>query len=277
MFNNFPKTRSILPEAYQAIYNTHYKDNREGNTAATSVAQKMETWLHKKVASDTQEVFKGSTLEIGAGTLNQLQFEQSDRYDIVEPFEALFRNSQDLDKVNNVYADISEIDLSNKYDRITSVATFEHILNLPQVVAQSCLLMKEDGVMRTAIPSEGGFLWKTAYTLTTGIEFRLKHGLNYETLMRHEHVNTAKEIKEILNYFFESSAVSYYGLGPHLSFYQYIENRKPKVDLAEKFLAEHPILHQSQSPNSPQQILDDPILLARESVDDRRGNMRRAQ
>jgi len=275
MFNHFPKTRSILPEAYQSIYNTHYKDNREGNTTATSVAQKMETWLHKKVASDTKEEFVGSTLEIGAGTLNQLQFEQANKYDIVEPFKELFQNSPDLNKVNNVFADISEIDLSNKYDRITSVATFEHILNLPQVVAQSCLLMKEDGVMRTAIPSEGGFLWKMAYTLTTGVEFRLKHGLNYETLMRHEHVNTAKEIKEILNYFFESSSVSYYGMGPHLSFYQYIENRKPNIQLAEKFLAKNPIVHQSQSPGSPKQPIDTAIPQGRESVYVRRGNTRR--
>ena len=71
---------------------------------------------------------------------------------------------------------------------------------------------------------------------TTGVEFKLKHGLDYEVLMRHEHVNSAKEIREILDYFFEDNTVSYYGLGHHLSFYQYIESSKPKLQLAQKFL-----------------------------------------
>ena len=200
MFSKFPKTRPVLPKAYQDIYNQHYLDNREGNSAATGVAQKLEQWLHKKVAADAVKPPFKYSLEIGAGTLNQLKYEHIGVYDIVEPFKELYKDSPELKKVNNVYADISEISLNNQYDRITSVATFEHILNLPEVVAKSCLLLNEDGVMRTAIPSEGGMLWKAAYTLTTGVEFKMKHGLNYETLMRHEHVNSAKEIRDCLLY-----------------------------------------------------------------------------
>ncbi|BBB18932.1 hypothetical protein HELA111659_05860 [Helicobacter labetoulli] len=30
MFDNFPKTRSPLPQTYQAIYEQHYKNNRDG-------------------------------------------------------------------------------------------------------------------------------------------------------------------------------------------------------------------------------------------------------
>ena len=62
------------------------------------------------------------TLEIGAGTLNQLKYEQSSHYDIVEPFSELYKIS--IYHTNkNIYNDIDEIDISQKYDRITSVAT----------------------------------------------------------------------------------------------------------------------------------------------------------
>lgn len=72
MFEKFPKQRSVLPEAYQKIYAEHYRKNRDGATAATSVSNKMEEWLHKKAASDLNGKSDKATLEIGAGTLNQL-------------------------------------------------------------------------------------------------------------------------------------------------------------------------------------------------------------
>lgn len=51
MFKNFPKVRIPLPLEYQEIYEQMYKSNRNGETAATSLAQKMEKWLHYKVAT----------------------------------------------------------------------------------------------------------------------------------------------------------------------------------------------------------------------------------
>jgi hypothetical protein len=79
-------------------------------------------------------------LEIGAGTLNQLKYEKKAIYDIVEPFEILYENSPELNRINKIYRDISEIN-DEKYDRIISCACFEHILNLPEVVAKSCILL----------------------------------------------------------------------------------------------------------------------------------------
>ena len=45
--------------------------------------------------------------------------------------------------------------------------------------------------------------WK----MTTGLEFRLKHGLDYGLIMQHEHVNTAVEIEQVLEYFFSGLAL----------------------------------------------------------------------
>jgi hypothetical protein len=240
MFDNFPKVRQPLPQNFQNIYASHYKLNREGQTAATSVAQKMESWLHRQVARDvggSQDEHK-VTLELGAGTLNQLRYEPFVKhYDVVEPFEALYKASPDRARVRNIYADISNILTLSHYDRITSVATLEHVCNLPEVVAKCGLLLAENGVMRSAIPSEGTFLWTLGWKLTTGLEFRFKYGLDYGILMRHEHVNTAEEIEAVLNYFFEEVGCSVFGLCKSVSFYRHYECRKPRIDRCRAFAA----------------------------------------
>lgn len=225
-----------LPETIEAIYTEHYKSNREGSSKASGLAQMMEAWLHKKVASDVNRIHSKKTLEIGAGTLNQLKYEQSDLYDIIEPFIDLYKDSPYLEKIRNIYRDIDDIELSQKYDRITSIATFEHIADLPKVVAKSCVLLDSEGSLRTSIPNEGTFLWTLGWKMTTGLEFKLKHGLDYGILMKYEHVNTAKEIDEVLNYFYGRNACFTFGLGKRFAFYRFYESKEPKIDLAYDYL-----------------------------------------
>ena len=237
MFENYPKIRPILPHDFQRIYNEHYKNNREGETVGASLSQKMESWMHKKVAHDVKKEKHRSTLEIGAGTLNQLKYENATPYDIIEPFTELYANSPYIKYLRNIYKDINEIELSAKYDRITSIATFEHILDLSQVVAKCALLLNKNGVLRVAIPNEGTILWKLGWKFTTGIEFKKKYGLDYEILMKHEHVNTADEIEEVLNHFFKKTKCSCFGLGKKMSFYRFYECFIPNVELAERYLS----------------------------------------
>ena len=50
--------------------------------AASSLSMTMERWLHKQTAADVKNRNDISTLEIGAGTLNQFNFENTALYDI---------------------------------------------------------------------------------------------------------------------------------------------------------------------------------------------------
>lgn len=238
MFENFPKTRSTLPPEFQAIYADQYKENRDGSSKASGMAQKLESWMHRKVAADVQAGPDRATLEIGAGTLNQLQYEKHAKpYDIVEPFHSLFESSPLVNRIRNVYDDISEIPEGTKYDRIISIAAFEHICNLPEVIARCGLLLSDGGQLRCGIPSEGTILWKMGYTFTTGLEFKRKYGLDYEVLMRHEHVNRAIEIEEVLRYFFSDIKVKVFGLARSLSFYQFYACGKPETERCSEYLA----------------------------------------
>jgi hypothetical protein len=226
----FPKRRSELPERYKSIYIDHYQMNRSGASPATSLAQRMESWMHRKVAEDCSSRSAGySTLEIGAGNLNHLPYESASRiYDIVEPFKELYENSPFATRVSTAYSDLGEI-TDAQYDRIISIAAFEHLCDLPLIVAQCGLLLAPEGTLRVSIPSEGTLLWWLGWRLTTGVEFQLRHRLNYGTMMRHEHVNTAAEIAAVLKVFFGSVRRTVFGVAPELSFYQFLECRSPNI------------------------------------------------
>ncbi|NJK97317.1 MAG: class I SAM-dependent methyltransferase, partial [Bacteroidales bacterium] len=90
MFQNYPKKRPKLPKEYIEIYSSYHKGNREGKGIASFLSQKIESWMHRKVAKDVKKNSNKSTLEIGAGTLNQLKFEKAYYYEIVEPFKDLY-------------------------------------------------------------------------------------------------------------------------------------------------------------------------------------------
>ena len=234
ILSKFPKLRPELPKEYQEIYTQHYLSNREGKYKTTSLSMKLERWLHKKVAADVVGTKGKKTLEIGAGTLNQLQYEPViDNYDIIEPFKELYEDSDRLLNVRNIYSDISEV--TEKYDRITSIAVFEHIMDLPYVVATAALHLNEGGCIRTSIPNEGTFMWKLG-TKVTGREFKKKYGLEYDVLMKFEHVNTAQDIEDVLNHFFIKTKSSTFGLGKGIGFYRFLEHKHPKIDVAKAYL-----------------------------------------
>ena len=236
---SFPKNRCpVLKESIE-IYSTIYKSNRKGQTKASSLSQKMESWMHRQVAKDClKKSDKTTTLEIGAGTLNQLRYEMPFAiYDIVEPNKGFYEDSPEINKVRNIYDDISKVPIRHKYDRITSVATFEHICNLPEVLAYCGFLLAPNGVLRIAIPSEGTFLWALGWKLTTGLECRIKYGLDYGELIRNEHVNTAKEIEQLLNYFFKEVECKVLGISKNFSFYQFFLCKSPRVDRCHNILS----------------------------------------
>lgn len=234
----FPKTRPQLSPELAAIYVRQYQENRSGETTAASLSQRLEAWMHRQVAADVAKGGAKPTLEIGAGTLNQLAYEpQGAAYDIVEPFSELFAASPLRTRVRDVFADMAEVPAERRYARITSVAALEHICDLPRVLARAALMLEPGGSLRSAIPSEGGLLWRLGWSLTTGLEFRLRHGLDYGELMAHEHVNSAVEIETLIRALFDDVRIRSFGVGRQLSLYRFVEAREPKLGAAEAWLS----------------------------------------
>jgi hypothetical protein len=234
--NNFPKKRTELPEAYKKIYVEHYAVNRGGTSTASRMSQLMESWLHKKTAADVAGIQGGPTLEIGAGNLNHLDYENSGPYDIVEPFREMYEASDKLGRVRNVFNDIGQVG-NLTYKRILAIAVFEHLADLPDLVAQTCRLLDRGGSLRVAIPNEGTILWKLGWVFTTGLEFRLRYGLNYSVLRAFEHVNTADDIEIVLRYFYAKVKCSVLGINRSLAFYRFYECSDPDMGKADEYLS----------------------------------------
>ncbi|MCX6622370.1 MAG: class I SAM-dependent methyltransferase [Acidobacteria bacterium] len=233
---SYPRSRPPLSEAHHGRYLKDYEENRHGRTLATGIVQKLESWMHRRVAAAQRP---GDTvLEIGAGTLNHLAYESGfTRYDFVEPFEALWRQSPALHRTSSRFADIREVGESMRYHRIVSIAVLEHLTGLPAVLARAAMLLASDGLFQAGIPTEGGMLWGLAWRYGTGIPYRLRTGLDYKTLMRHEHVNSAREILALTRHFFDHVETARFPLpAEHLSFYTYLEARRPRLDRCRQYL-----------------------------------------
>ncbi|MBN2242452.1 MAG: class I SAM-dependent methyltransferase [Acidobacteria bacterium] len=193
--------------------------------------------MHRRV-SEAGRPGDETILEIGAGTLNHVDYEtRCRRYDAVEPFRELYAGSSRLPRIAALYGDILDVPAGNRYDRILSVAVLEHLTDLPAVVARGAALMAPDGIFQAGIPSEGGYLWGAAWRSTTGVLFRLRTGLGYGSLMRYEHVNSAKEILEVVRYFFSSVRVRRFPFPFHnLSLYTYLEAAEPRKEACAAYL-----------------------------------------
>ena len=235
----FPKIRPPLPEGYQAIYEKEYLINRTSGSFANRVAANLEAWMHRKVSGEKKR--EGEVLlEIGAGTLNHVPWEKGVKtYDVIEPNQFLLDDTLKETLPGRVFSSIAEVPIEALYDRILSVAVLEHLLDLPEQIAQSGLRLKKEGAFCAGIPSEGGFLWEMAWRYGTGPGFHRRTGLDYETLMRHEHVNTAAEIIEVVRYFFETVSITRFPLPwLPLSLYSFIKAQHPRLNLCEDYLAQ---------------------------------------
>jgi hypothetical protein len=225
---SYPRSRPELPPRQQASYVEHYQSNRAAKQGLSRIVGTLESWMHRVVS---EGVLGGNLLEIGAGNLNHIPYLPSGCVcDAVEPFNDLWRGSQYRSRIRNIYSDLQEVSLTSRYDYILSVAVLEHLTDLPWILARSGLLLSEGGTFRAAFPSEGGLMWGLAWRLTTGIEYRLRRGLDYGALMRHEHLNTAREILMLLGYFYQHVEISRFPLPhDHLSFYTVAIARQPRL------------------------------------------------
>ena len=237
---SYPRPRPALSPNHERIYRREYKSALDGETLFAALSRRADAWMHRRVAIGAGT---GATLELGAGSLNHLPFEVSgnelSQYDIVEPQEFLYENHAGLSTIRNVYGDIDKVPDGIKYRRIISVAVLEHLQDLPAVVANCAQRLEQGGTFQNGIPCEGGALWGAAWRLTTGISYRFRTGLSYGVVMRHEHINSAREIVLIVRHIFEDVHITRFP-SPffHGSLFTHIHATNPMVGVCEAYVAQ---------------------------------------
>jgi hypothetical protein len=236
-FPQYPKHRPPLPQEYVDIFDKEYVANRTSGGFANKIARSLESWMHRKVAATALQDGK-DILELGAGSLNHLPWEQGyGAYDVVEPFRKLLDASDSLGLVRDAFGQLSEIPVERQYQRIISVAVLEHMLDLPMEIALAGQHLLVDGVFCAGVPSEGCWLWEMAWRYGTGPAFHRRTGLDYATVMHHEHVNTVGEIESCVRYFFEDVAIDRFPLkAKALSLYTFLWATRPRQQRCLAFL-----------------------------------------
>jgi hypothetical protein len=235
ILKSYPRERPSLSTAHEVQYVENYKKSRKGSGGLLRIVTNLESWMHRAVA---QAGGGYNILELGGGTLNHVPYESKAKvYDVIEPFKELWIDSPHRSKVQNIYGHVDELSTHVHYDRIISIAVLEHLVSLPYDIATTTLLLSPNGHLQAGIPSEGGALWGVAWRCTTGLAYRIRTGLDYGTVMRHERINTAKEIIAIVRYFFAEVKIRRFPFpSHHMSFYTFLDAASPRFDKCRSYL-----------------------------------------
>ena len=233
----FPKSRPPLSAKEAPIHDSLMHKNRERLTLLTRVSDRLESWMHRQALDAKESADRSSILEIGAGTLNHVPYEPNDAiYDAIEPMSEMYNDKAGRNRVRAFYSHISEVEDNARYGRIVSIATLEHLTDLPFNVAKAGLLLEPRGQFRAGIPSEGGLLWWLSWRLVA-VDLWLRTGYNWAEHMRHEHVNSAAEIITVVEFFFETVLLRRFPLPfHHLSFYVALQASQPRLDRCHDYL-----------------------------------------
>ena len=236
LLQSYPRQRPPLSPKHESTYLEDYRRNRLGLGPVQRVANAAERWMHRRVAASRKS--GSAILEIGAGTLNHLPFENDFAvYDVVEPLADLYEDSPFRGRIGSFYADITAVPPERRYDRVISVAVLEHLTDLPTAVAVAGLHLGDGGRFAAGIPSEGGFLWGLGWRCTTGLAYWLRTSRSYGVLMRHEHVSRADEIIRVIHVFFGNVTLRRFPLPlHHFSLYCYIDAQYPDRCRCQEFL-----------------------------------------
>ena len=225
LIGKYPKKRPPLNNKLKKIFDLEYKKNR-----SNFLSQLSESWLHFAIKG--RKEFLNKTLEIGAGSLNHLPYENiknNKKYDVIEPKKFLYENNKNKKFINKFYKNLNNVP-NNKYDRIISSAVLEHLEDLPKYLFLSTKKLKKKGYQSHSIPCEGYPTWGIAWYLISGISFKIRTGQNFREVQKHEHINSYDEILSLINFFYKNVKIKFsypFFFTPFLSFYANITFDKP--------------------------------------------------
>ena len=224
LLKKYPKKRPPLNKKLKKIFNFEYKKNR-----TNFLSQLSESWLHFSIKGRKESLNK--SLEIGAGTLNHVPYEEmkNNKYDVIEPKKFLYKNNNNKVLINKFYSNLNFVP-NNKYDRIISCAVLEHLEDLPKYLHLSAKKLKKNGYQSHSIPCEGYPIWDISWYLMSGISFKIRTGQNFREVQKHEHINNYDEILTLINFFYKKVKISFSYPGfftPFLSLYANITFSSP--------------------------------------------------
>jgi len=167
---------------------------------------------HKYIAKRGKDI-NGKILDVGSGMGYHLKFEKlsEKRIYICLDNDKTMLDRIDVPNVRKIVGTCGKIPLKNKsVDLIIASHILEHLPRLRSDLKELKRVLKKNGKFIVVLPCDPGKLWRLL-TFITPSRWRLKRlGINYDIVMKHEHVNTFQTCIEELKEIFTVNQEEYY-------------------------------------------------------------------
>lgn len=155
-----------------------------------------------------------NTLEIGGGLGSHVPFEDLSvqDYTILELRNNMFDTLKERHpEVHSVLGDCQcDYAPENSFDRVIAIHVLEHLPNLPECIRQMHKVLVRGGVAHLVIPCEGSLAYSFCRKISAERMFRKLYHMDYDWFIKSEHINTAEEIIEEVERYFEIRQKRYF-------------------------------------------------------------------
>lgn len=193
------------------LWKKHYSSDQE-NLYKNFFVRSLFDLGHKYIANRGKKI-KGKILDVGSGMGYHLKFEKLSKK---RTYICLDNDKTMLDRINiphvqKIVGTCSKISLKDKsVDLIIASHILEHLPRLRSDLKELRRVLKKDGKLIVVLPCDPGKLWRIL-TFITPSRWRLKRlGIDYDTIMKHEHVNTFDKCRSELQEIFIVEQEKYY-------------------------------------------------------------------
>lgn len=205
--NAKPETKEEMIERW----NTHYSKDQE-NLYKNFFVRKLFDLGHHYIAGQGKDV-QGTILDVGSGMGYHLQFEEVSskrKYICLDKDPTMLKRIENS-KVKKIVGVCGDIPLkAHSVDIIIASHILEHLPKLEHDLLELKRVLKKNGKLVVVLPCDPGFLWNFLTYLTPS-RWRLKRlGLDYDVVMKHEHVNAFPECLKALKKHFTVIDETYY-------------------------------------------------------------------
>jgi ubiquinone/menaquinone biosynthesis C-methylase UbiE len=193
------------------LWEQNYADDQE-NLYKNPLVRAVFDLGHKYIARLGRGIH-GKILDVGSGMGYHLKFEklmQDRRYICLD------KDPKMLCKINHVYVEklvgtCSQIPLPDQsIDLVVASHILEHLSDLPHDIDEIKRVLKNQGKVIVVLPCDPGLLWKILTYITPSRRRLKKLGIDYDVVMRHEHVNTYQVCRKVIKQNFNILNEKYY-------------------------------------------------------------------
>ncbi|MDK2979829.1 MAG: hypothetical protein PWQ55_176 [Chloroflexota bacterium] len=184
-----------------------YAEEELFNYLYQGLAGKFQIQGHRILGKWSRELKDQTVMEIGCGQGHHLVY-SGHPYDHYIGMDHKFNRMQIVSQRPShpaaLNADAFQLPLADKsLDCVLSIYIMEHLRELRAHLLEIRRVLKDNGKLLIALPAEGGFLYSLGRSLTSKPHMEKKYGIDYDAIVHYEHVNTYRQVYQVVSEVFQ--------------------------------------------------------------------------